>query len=339
MLNIYSGKRIFYFDILRVIAILSIILCHSTRMFGLHNYSNLISAIPGLLNIVGTVGVPIFFMISGALLLNREYTLKDFFKKRFSRILYPAFFWISITIIGIYLFFKPESIFKLIFGIDRYTWFIWVMIGIYLFVPVINSFIREYGLKGVEYFLLIWIITICLQTFYSYPFYKLELSYFAGYIGYVVLGYYLANKDLKLNKLVLAFLGFVLFFVFTIAHMIISYYQISYISIDNLSITSVLASTGMFLMIRYLTQYFESKGCKTYEKIKNGKVGELIFLISTCSYGMYFANSFVIRIIKLFDIHSIKFLPLTYIILVVSSFLMVLILSKIPILKKFSGAG
>ena len=70
------------------------------------------------------------------------------------------------------------------------------MMGIYLFLPIINSFIKEYGIKGAEYFLIIWFLTIIMNSLGYYPFYELELSYFFGYIGYVVLGYYLFNKNI-----------------------------------------------------------------------------------------------------------------------------------------------
>lgn len=338
MSNRYNGKRIFYFDVLRVIAILSIILCHTANIYKPYDYTSLKLAIPGFLNILGTVGVPLFFMISGALLLNRDFELKDFFKRRFSRILYPAIFWIAITVIISTYFLNGNDFMKIIFGVDRYTWFIWVMIGIYLFIPVINSFIKEFKLKGVEYFLAIWFITVVLKTIYKYPFNSLELSYFAGYIGYVVLGYYLANKDFKINNLVLSFLGIVLFIVFNIFHMYITYKGIG-LSTEYVSLTVALTSIGAFLFIKGLTQYLENKSSKTYEKIKSGRMGGLIFIISACSYGMYFANSLIIRVIKLADINSVKLLPVLYIVIVASSLIVVYILSKIPGLKIVSGAS
>ena len=49
---------------------------------------------------IGDIGVAIFLMISGALLLNRDYpSLSDFLKRRFARIVYPFIFWI-ILILG-----------------------------------------------------------------------------------------------------------------------------------------------------------------------------------------------------------------------------------------------
>ena len=83
-----SNQRIFYYDFLRAFAIFAVILCHVDGIIG-YSFWNLKVALPGLLTTIALTGVPIFLMLSGALLLNKEYSLKEFFKKRFSRIIYP----------------------------------------------------------------------------------------------------------------------------------------------------------------------------------------------------------------------------------------------------------
>ena len=96
-----SNQRIFYYDFLRAFAIFAVILCHVDGIIG-YSFWNLKVALPGLLTTIALTGVPIFLMLSGALLLNKEYSLKEFFKKRFSRIIYPFIFWMAISIfIGI----------------------------------------------------------------------------------------------------------------------------------------------------------------------------------------------------------------------------------------------
>ena len=87
-----SKERIFYFDVLRAFAIIAVIICHVGHFFGpLTTPTQIIAEIT--FKNIGMVGVPIFLMISGALLLNREYTnLKNFLKHRFARIIYPFIF-------------------------------------------------------------------------------------------------------------------------------------------------------------------------------------------------------------------------------------------------------
>ena len=92
-------KRIFYFDEIRALAILFVILCHTTTIYHPFNYSFSPLAIPSILNMLGWVGVPLFFMISGALLLNREYEINFFLKSKLLRIFIPFVFWIIIAIL------------------------------------------------------------------------------------------------------------------------------------------------------------------------------------------------------------------------------------------------
>lgn len=341
MTNRYSGKRIFYLDILRAIAILGVIACHTSKMYPT-TYASLKVAIPSLMNIVGLVGVPLFFMLSGALLLNRDYDLKGFFKKRYSRILYPAIFWIAITSIAVYFLIGPNEVIKIIFAQNRYTWFVWTIAGIYLFIPIINSFIKEFDMTGVKYILAIWLFTIILKTFKMYPLARLELSYFAGFIGYFVLGYYLYNSDFKINKLVLSFMGLVLFVVFTLLTFIIRSNGIGGLETSYQSIFVLLASIGVFLIFKGISEHSEKSSSivsRIHLKLQNGRIGEFIFLLSTCSYGMYFANSFILKFVKQLHITSLKWLPVMYIGVVLGSLLLVLLINKIEFMKRFSGAS
>ena len=86
-------ERIFYYDFLRAFAIIAVIICHVDLFFGpLTTPTKIIAQMT--FHDIGRIGVPIFLMISGALLLNREYDLSDFLKRRFARIIYPFIFWI-----------------------------------------------------------------------------------------------------------------------------------------------------------------------------------------------------------------------------------------------------
>lgn len=72
-------NRIKYFDTLKCLAIAEVIFLHCFLLWNPipingFNFNNL--------NQLGRFGVPIFVMISGALLLNRNIELKSFFKKK-----------------------------------------------------------------------------------------------------------------------------------------------------------------------------------------------------------------------------------------------------------------
>ena len=65
-------ERIFYYDVLRAFAIIAVIICHVDMFFGpLTSQTQVIAQMT--FHDIGRIGVPIFLMISGALLLNRDY--------------------------------------------------------------------------------------------------------------------------------------------------------------------------------------------------------------------------------------------------------------------------
>lgn len=334
----YLGKRIFYLDELRAIAILCVILCHTTRIFTPFLEDHLKIAAMDFLNVAGLVGVPIFFMLSGALLLNRNYDLGEFFKKRFTRLIYPAIFWIAIAALVGYYFFDMEEAIRIITANERFTWFVYEMIGLYLITPVLNGFVKEYKMKGVKFFVIIWFITIILNTAGHFPLGSLELSYFAGDIGYFMLGYYLVNTDFKMSDLSQCIIGFLLFAGFTVLNFYLRFAKF-HINCGYESIFVAMAGLGIFLMFKGLTNYFENKKGETHNRLINGSLGNLIFWISACSYGMYFVNSIIFKAMLKLHLTEVKYFPIIYIGVTLISLAVVYLMSRVSFLKKISGAA
>lgn len=356
--NVNGKNRIFYLDQVRALAIILVILCHVLREYckirpiGSLGWSSIAYLID-----FGVMGVPLFLMISGSLLLNRDYELGDFLKRRFTRILIPFIFWaLLLPIFKIFVYPTDPSKYLTLF-LDAQYWFIWMLIGVYLFLPVINAFIKEFKMKGVEYFLAIWLVTIVLNTFGIYPFHSLELSYFAGYVGYLVLGYYLTAKEFKLSDRHMIWLGLILFVVFTAINIqfTLSHGKIGLISDNSLkyyhykTLVVVLQSTGVFLMLEYFAKYCSKHANtvknKIYSFFKDTFMSKIIFSISVCSYGMFLIHYFIIYGFRWIDINlfpiysaSVFYLPAVLIIVVFLSWLVIYVLSKIPYLKEISGA-
>lgn len=292
---------------------------------------------------LGRAGVPLFFMISGALLLNRDYDLKYFLKHRFTRIFIPFIFWMIITLsIGYFVLgYSDKNLFSIFFGKNRYTWFVWVMLGIYLVLPIINSFIKRYGLKGAEYFLGIWFIVVLLTLLGHYPFHNLDLTYFSGYLGFVILGYYLANKEFGLSDKAIMILGILSYFIFFTLKW---YFQGKNLFITDsayLSFCIIFGSSGLFMFFKAISNYCKKNNnsglSKIHEKIKTGGLGKIILSISICSYGMYFVNSLLFNFIKIMHINSIKMIPVIFISVALISWLIIACLNKISFLRKFIG--
>ena len=232
---------------------------------------------------------------------------------------------------------------------EGYVWFIWMLIGIYLFLPVVNSFVREFKIQGVRFFVVIWLITTIMRTFGWYPFYHLELSYFAGYLGYFVFGYYLNNEDFRISGKHLMKIGLVVYLISTLAYVYCMNNSIYFGDTYYLTILPVIQTTGLFLFFKYWGESGESNGTsisgKIYSAIKNSFVGKMIVSISLCSYGMYLTHYLMIwifmkidKVTPIFSNNPFIWLPLVFLAVVLFSWGIIWIFSKIPYLKEVSGA-
>ena len=327
-------ERIFYYDLLRAFAIIAVIICHVDHFFGpLTSTTQIIAQMT--FHDIGRIGVPIFLMISGALLLNREYPdLSQFLKKRFTRIIYPFIFWIILILGQLYYYnYNFKFMWKVFIGEPSITWYFWVLIGIYLFIPVINTFIKEYGEKGCEYFLAIWFATMILKTFNSYPLWaNFDLNLFAGYIGYPILGYYLANKKFNLSDKKVCILGLITLLVSLTVFVYLNYFKMPYISLIYQNVPIIFMGAGLFIFIKYLDKL------NKFNSIKNNFIGKAINSLSLYSYGMYFSHVIVVKFLSYHNPKSHLLFPAVFVLIIFLSWLMPYILSKIPYIKIFSGA-
>ena len=273
-------------------------------------------------------------MISGALLLNKDYDLSLFLKKRFTRIIYPFIFWVALLVIGLYIFHEYSMIIPVIIGDFSVTWYFWTLIGIYLAIPILNTFIKEYGETGMKYFLIIWFVTITMifKTFNSYPlFTNFNLDFFAGYIGYPILGYYLNNKKFNISDKKLCIISFASLLISLGVYVYIDYANLGLIQLIYQNVPMVFIAASFFIFIKSIDNM------TSFEHIKNNAIGRIIFSISICSYGMYFSHVMVLKALSIVNPHSnLLFLPM-FIALIFLSWLPVYIVSKIPYLKRFSG--
>lgn len=329
-----TKERIFYYDFLRAFAIIAVIICHVDFYFGPLNTSFEVIA-QMTFHDIGRIGVPIFLMISGALLLNRDYpSLGDFLKRRFTRIIYPFIFWMILITLTNFHFHKSYSyMWNVFIGNPSIMWYFWTLIGIYLAIPIINIFIKEYGETGCKYFLAIWFIFLILNTFNLYPLFPyFKLDYFAGFIGYPVLGYYLSTKQFKYTNKQMWIMGLtILILSLAIFVYVDKIYGFGSLTLMYQNIIIAFMGIGMYLFIEYLDK--ENK----FNSIKNNFIGKAISSISLCSYGMYFSHVIVIMFMSKINPHSTLLFPAMFALTIFLSWVLPYIFSKIPYIKKVSG--
>ena len=335
-------NRIFYFDEIRALAILLVLLAHTIQNFPI-NIDYLTS--PTLLSYltVSRMGVPLFFMLSGALLIGKEYSLLNFFKKRFSRVLIPAIFWYAILFISVAAAngYNFDMMYVWIYDAP-FPWFVCAIIGIYLVIPIFSSFIKEYGIRGAEYCLLIWFILIVLTNYNLSEDYYVRLIFnnFGLYIGYAVLGYYLTNKDFNIYSFPMMIFSLIVF----IACLSVSIYYAFYFThvVYIYSISVIIQCISLFLFLRYFTKYalYRPKKilARAHEFVKKSWIGSLIYFISISSYTIYLMHVHIVNLLlQYYPVTTFDQLPTVYLLLVIGSLAVAVVLSKIPVLNRVVG--
>ena len=144
-------KRYYYLDILKFIAIVLVCMYHFNKDNNiLYSQSMSLDTMwHRFLFGINSICIPIFFMVNGALLLNKKLSIKEYSKK-FIWIIIQYFFWRTVTIIIISLY-KGVNIFSSEYmnmsfflgnsgKVDlNHLWFIPTLIGIYFIVPFIKK--------------------------------------------------------------------------------------------------------------------------------------------------------------------------------------------------------
>lgn len=290
--------------------------------------------------------VPVFVMITGALLLQREYELGDFLKRRLGRLIPPFIFW-SLVYIGYKLYDGELELsdniwpnIKLVLqqlqtGSYYHLWYVYLLIGLYLFIPIISKFVRNATEKELLYFLGIWLLTMILGKPYLNVFDPgIDLHNFTGYTGYLVLGYYLAYKPFKFKNMAsIAALVFILCIVLIASGtylLLLKTRSLSTFFYEPISPFILILSASAFLMARFI-------------KIKlNPVVNNIISNIGKYTLGLYLSHALILNLLELSGItysifNPVFSIPLVALLCFSLSCLMIYVMSKLPLLKYVTG--
>ena len=338
-----KDNRIFFLDVLNVLAIISVVALHMNGI--VHTYSPDRSWATSLvMECVFYYAVPVFFMITGANLLNyrQKYDTKTYFKKRFIKVLIPAMFWILFVVVwktkmGWLEVKSIKDFFNIIFSNQEETtyYFIWEILGVYLTIPIISLIINERkdSTKTMWYFVIVFFIFNSLLPF---CFSLAGISYngafslrIGEYFIFVVLGYLLLKTDIKKrDRIIIYVLGFLC--------IVFRYFMTYYFSRKSgVLITttwgytrphSIILAVSVFVFFKYLN----------YNGISDN-IKKIFITLSRCSYGIYLIH----LIIKYYEtdlfnlnIYSWEYRTFGILLTYFISLLIVYIFKKIPILKR-----
>lgn len=240
-----TKERSVYIDILKAIAIFMMIAVHCTDNVTPAERSepwyNLWGSIYGSLM---RPSIPLFVMVTGILLLPVKIEITEFYKKRLLRlvspfiiwsVLYNLFPWIT-GLLGLnpsvindfFAWVEPSqqlgdalhniAMIPLTFSYFAVQmWYIYLLIGIYLYMPFFSAWVKQSTKKEQHIFLILWFVSLFIPYLRQFAVLDLwgvcswnefgMLYSFAGFNGYLLLGYYLNNNPLKwsTSKMLLVF--------------------------------------------------------------------------------------------------------------------------------------
>ena len=161
------------------------------------------------LNSLCRTAVPLFVMLSGFFLLPVRERTRDFFARRFVRVVVPFLVWCVLYAIYQFLTGRTDAAGALLgvcripvnFGVEiGHLWFVYMLLGLYLFAPVVSPWIETASRRAMEGYLALWAFTLCIPYVHLvFPELLGEcfwndtpmLYYFSGFLGYMVLAAYL----------------------------------------------------------------------------------------------------------------------------------------------------
>lgn len=335
-------KRVLYFDFLKAIAIIFVILIHVISEYWetLDVNSNTFIVL-SFLDSISRFCVPIYFMVSGSLFLNEEknITIKDVLKKYVPRILLLFIFWnISYNVLNIIVTKQVISLkvisnifIDTIFGKGIFhLYFLPIIIGFYLCLPALRQITKKENKNIIKYLIIILFIFFGFSRIFNYLF-NISLSYtivFSKYLIYFLLGYYLNTFEIskKNTKMIymIGFVGFIITFAMTVICSKTNGITDVFFKYDTFNV--IIYSTAIFLFVKNNIVKFNDK---------------LLKILSQTNFGVYLIHGLVLGLLEFIGLFSkIDNISITLSIIVNSiliyliSTLSIYILIKIPFIKK-----
>lgn len=246
-LTIQKQQHVVWLDVARFIAMFTVVCCHCTDPFNFYP-----GTAPNIeeIKLWGAIYgaalrpcVPLFVMITGALLLPVKGDASTFYKKRIPRVFFPFLIWSILYnlfpwitgLLGLSpqfildcfpysgeevtrqsLAVAMEYIAMIPFNFSQlavHMWYIYLLIGLYLYLPIFSAWVEKASERAKLMFLLAWGVTLLLPYYTEFVSGYLwgtcswnsfgMLYAFAGFNGYMLLGNYLRNLEWSLKKTLL----------------------------------------------------------------------------------------------------------------------------------------
>lgn len=330
--TILSAKpHVVWLDVMRFVAMFTVVCCHCADPFNFYP-----GEAPANIEDIKFWGaaygallrpcVPLFVMITGALLLPTKGDTSTFYKKRITRVLWPFLIWSVLYnlfpwITGV-LGLSPEVILDFFpysgeeataqsFGVsmgyiaeipfnfsllDVHMWYIYLLIGMYLYLPIFSAWVEKASDKAKLWFLAAWAVTTLLPYYNEFVSPYLwgtcswnsygMLYYFAGFNGYLLLGHYLRKLDWSVSKILA--IGLPLF---------LAGYAVTFFGFRHITTLPEYSDELLELFFTYNSLNVVLMTAPVFMLVKTTKVKSVylqkaLMNLTTCGFGIYMIHYF-----------------------------------------------
>ena len=338
--------HLLYPDLLRALAIFLVVGLHTVS--GAVNSGALLGTplwrVCNVLNLLGRMGVPLFFMISGFLLLSDPRTADPlpFYRRRFRRLLLPFLFWDAVCFLLRGFLEGRGFALKLFFtelvqqGSDYHLWFIYQIAALYLLAPFLRMIVERaerrslWVLMGVILLVptLLRLVNLLQHALWFSPF-KTPVE---GYAGFFLLGYLLGTGEYSPRSRYAVYgLGLLALAAAALGNRLLSYpEQMNLYFNEGYSLNHFLSASACFLLVRY------AAGDRTAE----GRTGKAAGTLAGISFGIYFCHVPMLQVCASLlrrlglRLDSPLFLLCAFLLTAASATLAAWVFSRLPVLRK-----
>ncbi len=343
------SSRIEYIDVLRVISMLSVVFLHTAAGSLRGNIGSPVWHFSNIFTSIMSTSVPIFFMISGAVLLssNKTLSVQLTYKKRIPKILLPFLVWSIIAVIYYVAtnFMASGSIdWKMIITKFRnlpaqpttiHLWFMYALIPLYMLSPILKKLTDSLTGTLMLYLIALWLLfSSVLPTLVQFiparyqSLFTLNASYnlnfMNGYLGYFLIGYFLMIYNKNISKRLLVGIIIADTAVITIGTWVKTIESGAYSELYK-------SYSRLFTLVLSIAVFLLAKELLTGHILPR-LLSKLIQLLSSLSFGIYLVHNLVVdfayRRLFFSPSPSIHMLILAYLTIGALSLIIIFILSS-----------
>jgi surface polysaccharide O-acyltransferase-like enzyme len=335
-------------DIVRITATIMIVLAHVVAP--VYERPDFVGGTAWFISLVtitiSRLGVPLFLLISGYLLVMKKRSIRDNLIHTWRRILFPCFFWTILTYIGLYISQGQFPVINRDVFLTSAGTAYYFLIGlaiIYLLNPIIQILTRSISRQHLQLLLGVLVVSTLGQTITGYiyqsPFTNIFNYWFLG-LFYFIYGQYYRLYENQLQKWKLA-IPLVVFLAVQVINMEIIYPIRAIGFTGNLLIESYFGPTVLFSSLLLFHILMKIQGQKIRENSRR-----LLFGFADACFGVFLIHGIVLDLILHktlinpygeIKINLVLFLGVAIVLTLGGSFLFSFLLSKQKYARKTLG--